>query len=355
MTKEDSKASGELIDQTIKKFLDDNLLSEQDWIDSGCIWSELEAIKSDYLDRTEELNKTAEFCAGIIQKIPDVHSVRWRVKDVDHVLKKIVRKKAEKKPKYDAISVANYHEIITDLIGVRALHLIKEDCFRIDGNIRSLWPLKADETPVVYLREGDSELRGLFETLDFQVENHLSGYRSIHYIFQTKPLLRTISFEVQVRTIFEEGWSEIDHKVRYPNFSNNPHINFFLSIFNRLAGSADEMGSLVRQLTQMISAQEAKLFSLQAERDQGIAKIESLIEELKQKGNTVIENQETIKELESEVKKLQSDYSLEKFKNKLSDLNTVSSMNISKLNSYEDNINSIFDLLNSKASKSVKK
>ena len=69
--------------------------------------------------------------------------------------------------------------------------------------------------------------------------------------------------EIQVRTIFEEGWSEIDHKIRYPYDADNPVLGQFLVVFNRLAGSADEMGSFVkllkRKLDSMIAETEASI------------------------------------------------------------------------------------------------
>jgi hypothetical protein len=55
--------------------------------------------------------------------------------------------------------------------------------------------------------------------------------------------------ELQVRTVFEEGWSEIDHQVRYPVVTNAPLLEQFVTIFNRLAGTADEMGSFLKALS----------------------------------------------------------------------------------------------------------
>src|SRR5699024_2579225 len=54
--------------------------------------------------------------------------------------------------------------------------------------------------------------------------------------------------EVQVRTIFEEAWSEIDHDIRYPIHNNSSLVDALLMNFNRLAGFADEMGSYLKQL-----------------------------------------------------------------------------------------------------------
>lgn len=38
--------------------------------------------------------------------------------------------------------------------------------------------------------------------------------QSVHYLIRDKE--SGLCIEVQVRTLFEEAWSEIDHKLRYP-------------------------------------------------------------------------------------------------------------------------------------------
>ena len=60
----------------------------------------------------------------------------------------------------------------------------------------------------------------------------------MHYLVGidiTKTL--NISVEIQVRTVFEEAWSEIDHIMRYPYDVDNPIITEYLGIFNRIVGS----------------------------------------------------------------------------------------------------------------------
>ena len=80
------------------------------------------------------------------------------------------------------------------------------------------------------------------------------GYRSVHYLIQTQSETREKLFvEMQVRTVFEEAWSEIDHIIRYPYDVDNPILNDYLSIFNRIVGSADEMGTFIKNLKPTVS------------------------------------------------------------------------------------------------------
>ncbi len=224
------------------------------------------------------MTDAAEFFGKTIQRFGGVHSVRWRVKDVEHLIEKIVRKRAE--GKYEGISVDNYFETVTDLIGIRALHLFKEDCFDIHRELLAQWtPL--DSQQMAYIREGDDvEFADRLREQGLEVKVHVAGYRSLHYVFEINPTRRVIRAEVQVRTIFEEGWSEIDHTVRYPNFGDDPLINYFLNIFNRMAGSADEMGAFVRGLTTFFTSQQDAINAMKSERDEAIARVSETAEQM---------------------------------------------------------------------------
>ncbi len=133
-----------------------------------------------------------------------------------------------------------------------------------------------------------------------ETKQHNDSYRSIHYIVPAGEIhSEKISCEIQTRTIFEEAWSEIDHKVRYPSFSEDPHLKQFLNIFNRLAGSADEMGSYVIQLVRFIKESEAQ--------NEKIEKSQNQIKELQMQLSNLIEQNkdyEEVKKVNIRLKKL---------------------------------------------------
>lgn len=284
-------------------FLSRNRISKEDWGKANIEFEMLLSIFSDYNKSVPYLNEAAEFIAKVLQKCPQVHSVRWRVKEPEHLLEKIIRKRAAGSPKYLEIGVGNYSEIITDLVGVRVLHLFKYEWKDIHSYILNSWePL---ENVKAYIRKGDeSDVVESYERNNCDVEFHGSGYRSIHYIISTKPTLKNVVSEIQVRTIFEEGWSEIDHKVRYPNFSDNKLISYFLTIFNRLAGSADEMGTFVKDLTAEMSLQEIKNAEVQGRNEEHLSKIEALIIELNEQKTQNQSKDESLDELTEEIKQL---------------------------------------------------
>ena len=309
-------------------FLNRNRISADEWEKAKIDFNDLLAIGIDHNDQAEQLADTAVLFAKIIQKFEGVHSVRWRIKNPEHLMEKIVRKRIKGEDKYADINASNYFTKVTDLIGIRALHLFKEDCFIIDAPMRGTWQL--EEEPIAYLRDGDqSPITERLKECKFEIKTHPAGYRSIHYVFSSQPVGRKVITEVQVRTIFEEGWSEIDHSVRYPNFSDNQLVAFFLAIFNRMAGSADEMGAFVRGLIQTLEANDKELIAAGEEKSKILEEMNKALQDLDGLKEQDQKSQSLISELRSKVKQLsqsetstssKSDYDkiFQAFKNELS-------------------------------------
>jgi len=286
-----------------QEFLESNRISQDVWEKANIEFEQLKKIKTDYENKVAHLTESAEFLARMLQRCDYVHSVRWRVKESSHVLEKIVRKRAEHNIKYEHISVDNYFTLITDLVGIRVLHLFKHEWIGIHDYIKSCW--EPEEQVVAYIREGDEgDVIESYKKNNCEVKVHPAGYRSVHFIISTQPTMQKVLSEIQVRTIFEEGWSEIDHKVRYPNFMDNELVSYFLTIFNRMSGSADEMGTFVNNLVNHIKWGEIELDAKQKEQEQHLARIEELGHELlKQK--TVNKTHETnVKRLNTEIASL---------------------------------------------------
>lgn len=229
-------------------------ITEKNFKKTKLKWSDLEEIYSDYVKIRSTLEPHASFIVACLQSVQSVHSIKYRLKEPEHLIEKIIRRKLEN-PKFK-VTLLNYRTVVSDLIGIRALHLFKEDWEPIHDSITKTWQLY--NKPVANIREGDSQsIVKKFKTKGCQIKKHPFGYRSIHYILQFSQSKEKLLAEVQVRTIFEEGWSEIDHRVRYPYDRYDPILAQFVVIFNRLAGSADEMGSFIKFLKEQLSSREA--------------------------------------------------------------------------------------------------
>jgi ppGpp synthetase/RelA/SpoT-type nucleotidyltranferase len=261
----------ELIDKKI--FFEKYNIKNKDFKTTGLEWRVLQKIYSDYLQEIPKLEASAIYIFNRLMKTPHVHSVRYRVKDAEHVIEKIIRKKI--KDPGQVITIDNFKSELKDLIGLRALHLFKEEWLSIHELITTTWDL--NEVPTVYYRGGDSdEYIKLFNEFGCETKEHPYGYRSVHYIVETKPAKMKYFAEIQVRTIFEEAWSEIDHKIRYPYDQENTLFGQFSLILNRLAGSADEMGTFIQFLKKEIQNKEESI----QEKDELIERLEQKVLDL---------------------------------------------------------------------------
>jgi len=236
-------------DQFLKEYNIDVVDFEKTTIDWACLTD----IFDDYSKYRLELEEPAIYLFNTLMKSPNVHSVRYRIKNAEHLIEKIIRKKIEDSS--SNITTENYKEAVTDLIGLRALHLYKDDWEKLHDYISEKWNLL--HKPIANYRKGDTqELIRIFEEKGCEVKEHKFGYRSVHYIIESQPAKIKFLAEIQVRTIFEEAWSEIDHTIRYPYDLDNVLFSQFLLILNRLAGSADEMGSYIKLLKQELTQRD---------------------------------------------------------------------------------------------------
>ncbi len=220
---------------------------DEEWFKStGFSWRQLVEIFDKYSSEQKRLLPTAKYIADTLQTLERVHSVKYRLKEPEHLIEKIIRKKLEQ-PSVE-ITIDNYHDIITDLIGIRAIHVFREDWTCIHDFITSNWELKAK--PKVHIKCNGNNEEAIQNYVDngCEVVNHPFGYRSVHYLINSSVTKESFISEIQVRTIFEEAWSEIDHQIRYPYVKNVPILERYLVIFNGLIENVEEMGSFLKDL-----------------------------------------------------------------------------------------------------------
>lgn len=233
-------------------------ISEGEWSASLADWDCLAAIGRDHDKQRPALLSVASTWTELVQQIPGVHSVRSRVKDTVGLLKKIVRKKlagaqdgyTTTKEGYRDVSPLTYADLVTDLVGVRILHLFKDQALEIDKTLKAIQQLEIVEGPIVYMAQHDSaDLRAKWDARNVKPRDKEGGYRSVHYILrQPSSEYPGVQTELQVRTLFEEAWSEMDHLINYPMPSASPTVRSFLALFNGQAHAADDMASFLQQL-----------------------------------------------------------------------------------------------------------
>lgn len=243
----------------------------------GLNWHDLVEIFEDYKSIKQDLGVIASKEHQTFQVVPGAYIVRYRVKDPEHLIDKIIRKKIDDG---EIVTKENYKTRFDDLIGFRILHLFKDNWKPIHEYIKENYELK--ETPIVYYRQGDSQ-EFLKQCRDMGVEpkEKQAGYRSIHYVAKKYFLGHPYTFEIQVRTIIEDAWSEIDHLIRYPNQTQDELLNQYLLLFNMVAGAADEMGTYLMLLKQSSDNAQRNLQDNEEKHNKALEELRAEVSKLK--------------------------------------------------------------------------
>lgn len=238
-------------------------ITDADLVKAGISMDELQLIAEEYAKIEPQLREISKsFIDEYLYDIETagIHSYRYRTKETMHLLEKIVRKKLESPEKFAHLDHTNYYRYVTDLIGIRVFFLYREDWIRFHRYITGRFENNPEqyivdrlndfdedashnyiaERPKAYKRTGDSKIYDGSE-----IEIITDGiYRSLHYIIKYKGYY----IEIQGRTLFEEGWSEVDHDIIYKEAHDDELLRDYSGLLNRLSGLADEMSSYFRRL-----------------------------------------------------------------------------------------------------------
>ncbi len=234
--------------------------SKAERIDSN-LWQMLQEIGDSYNELSKNYDAIAQrLLIDILhdKKINDkIHSARYRIKDKESLQIKIVKKKADlskdvseeyEKEKYRHLDENNYYKIITDLIGFRIIVRYREQWMDVhnwifqkfyqgdkyfvqnflDDYQSSVSKPFIAEKPKIYYRNRQEQAFYEQTGRDFYdlIESD-EGYNSIHYIINIDGKY----MEIQVRTIFDEAWSECTHDIVYKN--KNPKLKHELEYLSR--------------------------------------------------------------------------------------------------------------------------
>src|SRR5262245_12666042 len=152
-----------------------------------------------------------------LQKL--IHSMRFRMKDPDHLSDKLIRKlrKSVEDGTEFGITKENLFSAINDLAGIRLLHLHTRQIEAIDRCLKDIvaeQPVELLEGPSA--RTWDDESRGFFRSINIETQDSATMYTSVHYVIGAKSST-PVTCEIQVRTLMEEVWGEVDHTINYPH------------------------------------------------------------------------------------------------------------------------------------------
>jgi len=136
----------------------------------------------------------------------EIAKVEGRVKDADECIRKFVRKyRPALEENNTPYAIQHY---ITDLIGVRVVCLYEDELEKIAAIVRGHFSVidVTDKVTAVESTEASFGYKGLH--LDLKLSNSERALPE-HAAYALHP------FELQVRTIIQDSWSVLDHRIKY--------------------------------------------------------------------------------------------------------------------------------------------
>lgn len=175
-----------------------------------------------------------------------VQGSQVRVKRPESVLDKL-EGKPESFP--EGLSVASLDRM-HDVVGGRLVVYFMTDLPMVDRAIRTddRLELSQDDPPMAYLPAAVVARLGM-NFGDAPVAAKPSGYQSLHYVarFREPFASRAIWFEIQVRTLAQNTWAEVEHLLGYKPDVHVPfHIEQQLTLLANVSTVLDDEFELVR-------------------------------------------------------------------------------------------------------------
>lgn len=203
------------------------------------------------------------------------YAYKFRVKSKEDLLAKKQRK-LDEKPHYKITD-------ITDVIGVRLVTLFKGEMLTVFANLIDLLSTPTEGSPLlqaipeeIIVYKGDSALddfpnefktiaKSHFKSAQVKVEVSKEKYSSIHVICRHSSTVEELTenenhyrlpIEIQIRTVFEDAWGEIDHKYGYvvregkdagKPINNFQHIKGHLKVLKDFCDASMEYAECIRK------------------------------------------------------------------------------------------------------------
>lgn len=254
------------------------------------LWEVLSGIEESYTEYANYLYSNMETLSKELlgaSGVKSVHSIRYRVKDVNSLLVKVVKKlsKLSKEPstdyeieKYRGINKENYYKLITDLAGFRILlryheqwkdvHEWIKNKYRLGNNRPYIkdWlkdyqasaatssPYIAEKPKIYYRNNSEYYLYWNIGGGEYTYIPSDEGYTSVHYIIWMDGKY----VEVQVRTIYDEAWGECTHDVSYKN--TNPELKDELDFLSKALADQTVAAEKIANLIYAKTHKDSKLF-----------------------------------------------------------------------------------------------
>ncbi|SCW35801.1 ppGpp synthetase catalytic domain-containing protein (RelA/SpoT-type nucleotidyltranferase) [Ancylobacter rudongensis] len=186
---------------------------------------------------------------NLIQQLTDISEVQHpkvisRLKERDECIKKFSLKYRNEAENTESYKISDY---ITDIIGVRIVCLYETDMPKIENIIK-------ENFDIISITDKTKLLVGDIRTFGYKGVHFDIKLRKDRYVFPEYKRLEGVQVEVQLRSIVQDAWSEIEHKLRYKKQSP-PLLQRRVVRLAALFELADQEFSTIRDETERLEAQ----------------------------------------------------------------------------------------------------
>jgi ppGpp synthetase/RelA/SpoT-type nucleotidyltranferase len=192
------------------------------------------------------LQNAAESVVSSCMNDPDlkklIHFIKYRLKDPKHLRAKLRKKALDDKQhgRKPTINQANLFQKITDLAGVRILHLYTDQIAEMNNRILAVLQEQKYRVHKPVANIWDNESRIYYKKLGFRTVYRETMYTSVHYDIKLNTATG-VRCELQVRTLADEVWGEVSHTVDYPKPSNSIACQEQLKVLARVTSGCTRL------------------------------------------------------------------------------------------------------------------
>lgn len=183
---------------------------------------------------------------GRDEKNVPIYLTKYRIKSIDSTYLKTKRKRKTSL------------EEITDFAGIRILCLFEKDIFDTHEFIINTLNEKnyniaefkifnwTDKHKIDYFT---NYARKAFPEIKINEDNKKSGYKSIHYVLEQEFNKKNYAIEIQLRTLLQDVWGELEHSLSYKKGDIHPHIRKSFELLARDLETNDILMSNLREIS----------------------------------------------------------------------------------------------------------
>lgn len=210
-----------------------------------------------YLDENRELfekvaHELSKAFRAMCKSDESFVNITYRVKSRESVKEKIVRNN------YYVSGLSEEDTIFTlqDLVGLRCECRFIEDEEKIFKKIKKIFNIKVDDD--YYTTKSYKKIR--LKLSDHQPQIQKNGFEIYKIDGEYVENERKIHFELQIKSIVNVFWGEIDHKVLYKNYNYMITENFFRDILGSIRTNLIMIDTQLRLLYNHVESMENKSY-----------------------------------------------------------------------------------------------